>query len=322
MNAIAMERTPATQAPVTDKPTILFVDDEERILRSLRMMFAQQYNVRITTSGREALDMLRRERIHALISDQRMPIMLGVDLLRQAREVSPNTMRLLLTGYSDMEAVMGSINEGEIFRYISKPWNPADIRTTIGSAVEIAIGLESAVTGAAGADDGAAAERILVIDADPEVAGQIKSLLDEHSPGRHKIEWAPDVESVFRILERTEIALVISDVRLGDADVSELLKLLKRHNPHVVTLVLTHYQDSATLVGLINQAQIHRFLLKPIRRNLTLRGIESGLERYRACKAAPQLAQRHKVDASPAPADTPAARRIVDFFKAFGRKAN
>jgi DNA-binding NtrC family response regulator len=275
------------------------VDDEERILRSLRLMFAQQYNVRITTSGREALDMLR-----------------------QAREVSPNTMRLLLTGYSDMEAVMGSINEGEIFRYISKPWNPADIRTTIGSVVEIAIGLDSAATDAAGADEGAATERILVIDADPEVASQIKSLLDEQWPGRHKVEWASDVESVFRILERTEVALVISDVRLGDTDVSELLKSLKRHNPHVVALVLTHYQDSATLVGLINQAQIHRFLLKPVRRNLTLRGIESGLERYRTCKAAPQLAQRHQVEASSSPADTPVARRILDFFKDFGRKAN
>jgi response regulator RpfG family c-di-GMP phosphodiesterase len=302
------------------KATLLFVDDEERILRSLRMLFAQQYDVRVTTSGFEALDILRRERIHALVSDQRMPIMPGVELLRQAREVSPNTMRLLLTGYSDLEAVTGSINEGEIFRYISKPWNPNEIRATIGNAVDIAMNLESVALPAASADG--IAERILMIDDDPDTASQIKSLLDEQITGRHVVEWAADVDGVLRILERQEIALVISEVRLGGEDITELVKSLKQHQPHIITLALTTYQDSATMVGLINQAQIHRFLLKPVRRNLTWRGIESGLQRHHALKAAPQLGSRHQVEKPKAPASTPTARRILGFFSNFGKKPN
>jgi response regulator RpfG family c-di-GMP phosphodiesterase len=125
---------PATEST---KPTLLFVDDEERILRSLRMLFAANYRVLVTTSGHEALEILKREKVHALISDQRMPVMAGVDLLRQAREIAPNTMRLLLTGYSDIEAIIGSINDGEVFRYISKPWNADDIRGIVGEAAGI-----------------------------------------------------------------------------------------------------------------------------------------------------------------------------------------
>jgi response regulator RpfG family c-di-GMP phosphodiesterase len=129
---------PATEST---KPTLLFVDDEERILRSLRMLFAANYRVLVTTSGHEALEILRREKVHALISDQRMPVMAGVDLLRQAREIAPNTMRLLLTGYSDIEAIIGSINDGEVFRYISKPERGRHPRI-VGEAAGIAMSLE------------------------------------------------------------------------------------------------------------------------------------------------------------------------------------
>lgn len=112
---------------MNEKPTLMFVDDEERILRSLKMMFRNKYEVLTTTTGQEALQMMRQIKVHVLVSDQRMPAMLGVELLRQAKTVSPKTIRMLLTGYADKEAVIGSINEGEIFRYISKPWKSDDI---------------------------------------------------------------------------------------------------------------------------------------------------------------------------------------------------
>ena len=124
------------------RPTVLFVDDEERILRSLRMLFHKDYEVKTTTDGHEALAMVRGTKVHVLVSDQRMPIMPGVELLRLVKEASPNTMRLLLTGYSDLEAIVGSINEGEIFRYIAKPWSTEEIKGTVAKAAEIALSLE------------------------------------------------------------------------------------------------------------------------------------------------------------------------------------
>ncbi len=307
---------PSRPAPVADanKPTVLFVDDEERILRSLRLTFARQYRIHTTTSGLDALDILRRERVHALVCDQRMPILPGVEVLRRAREISPKTVRLLLTGYSDLDAVAGSINEGEIFRYLSKPWNPDEIRQTIGKAVEVALELDTieapAVTMAAPTVD-----RLLVIDEDPQVASQIRTLVNTQAPGRIEVEWAGSVEAVLDILGKRDVAVVVTDVRLGREDLTPLIKSLKRHQPDIITIVLTHYQDSATLVGLVNQAQIHRYLLKPLRSQLTWRGIDSGLQRHHALKATPRLAVGHQVEASNEADDTPGARRLLGFFR-------
>ena len=122
-----------------EKPAILFVDDEQRVLRSLKVLFSPMYKVYTTTNGYEALKLLKTENIEVLVSDQRMPEMMGTELLRLAKEASPDTMRLLLTGYSDLTAIVGSINEGEIFRYINKPWNNKEIKETIASAMEASL---------------------------------------------------------------------------------------------------------------------------------------------------------------------------------------
>ncbi len=125
-----------------NKAKILLVDDEERILRTLGMLLKMQYQVFATTDGFEALQILKREKIHLIVSDQRMPVMTGTQLLRQARTLSPNTMRILLTGYADVDAAVDAVNEGEIFRYINKPWGPKELRDVIADAVEIARRLE------------------------------------------------------------------------------------------------------------------------------------------------------------------------------------
>ncbi|MEZ5615732.1 MAG: response regulator [Rhodocyclaceae bacterium] len=308
------------------KPTILFVDDEERILRSLRMMFATHYKVHVTTSGQVALDILRREKVHALISDQRMPIMAGVDLLRQARDISPNTMRMLLTGYSDMDAVCGSINEGEIFRFINKPWNPDGIRATVQSAVSIAMQLEgraepvladNPIVAKAEANIG----RILVIDDDQGSATEIKGILDGHLSDRHQVEWVATVDQALRALKQGDVSLVISEVSLGGDDITQLLKSLKTRFPQIIALVLTTHRDSKVLVDLINQAQIHRVLLKPLRHALAWRSIESGLQRHRTRNAAPALADRYSVEAAPPPPETPLSRQLLGFFRQIGISA-
>ena len=88
------------------KPTLLLVDDEERILRSLAMLFRSSYNVLTTVDANQALEIVARERVHVIVSDQKMPVMRGADLLRLVKERSPNTMRILLTGYSELESVV------------------------------------------------------------------------------------------------------------------------------------------------------------------------------------------------------------------------
>ena len=117
---------------------ILFVDDEERILRSLAMQFRRHYEVLTESDPWRALERLKTERIQVLVSDQRMPQMSGAELLAQARERYPETLRILLTGYSDLDAAVDALNDGGIFRYLTKPWNPQEMAFTLRQAAEIA----------------------------------------------------------------------------------------------------------------------------------------------------------------------------------------
>src|SRR6185436_12484517 len=129
---------------VVRRPAVLFVDDEERVLNALGYLFRDSYEIETATSGAAALERLKARRFHVLVSDQRMPEMPGVELLRQAKGAAPGAVRLLLTGYSDLAAIVGSVNDGEVFRFVSKPWQEEDLRATLGEAVDVAIALEAA----------------------------------------------------------------------------------------------------------------------------------------------------------------------------------
>lgn len=117
---------------------MLFVDDEQRVLNSMRALFRREYEVFVTTSGAEAIEIMRQNEIEVIIADQRMPEMTGVEVLGACKDVSPNTVRILLTGYADLDAIEGSINIGEVFRFLSKPCPPSHLKETIRLAIDIA----------------------------------------------------------------------------------------------------------------------------------------------------------------------------------------
>lgn len=116
---------------------VLFVDDEENILKSLRRLFADEGVEALTfSSSAEALDALRKEEdVGVIVSDQRMPGTTGVQFLEQARAVRPDAVRVLLTGYADVEAVIGAINRGGAYRYITKPWREDELVQTVKEGV-------------------------------------------------------------------------------------------------------------------------------------------------------------------------------------------
>ena len=101
-----------------DKATLMFVDDEKHILNAMKWLFRKDYNLIFANSGEEAVELLKSSPVDVLISDQKMPGMRGTEVLKAARELCPQTIRLLLTGYSDYNAVISSINDGEVFRFI------------------------------------------------------------------------------------------------------------------------------------------------------------------------------------------------------------
>ncbi|HXK59404.1 MAG TPA: sigma-54 dependent transcriptional regulator, partial [Acidobacteriota bacterium] len=115
---------------------ILIVDDEQANLQKLKRTFQADYAVREAKNGDEALAILREHPIVAIITDQRMPGMSGVNLLRQAREVRPDTVRIILTGYTDVEYLMDAINQGQVHRYITKPWEPVALKEALRQEIE------------------------------------------------------------------------------------------------------------------------------------------------------------------------------------------
>ena len=122
----------------SDKAKVLFVDDEPRVLNSMRVMFRRDFELFLAPGGEEALAILRDHDIDVIVSDHRMPTMTGVELLSAARTQSPRSLRILLTGYADLDAVEGSINSGEVFRFLTKPCPPDELRNSVLLAARIA----------------------------------------------------------------------------------------------------------------------------------------------------------------------------------------
>ena len=119
------------------KPTILLVDDEESILNSLRRLLrGQPFDVVLAGSGAQALEIMAAQPIDLVMSDARMPGMDGAQLLAEVHRLYPATSRILLSGYADLPTIIKAINEGQIHRYIGKPWNDDELKLILQQALE------------------------------------------------------------------------------------------------------------------------------------------------------------------------------------------
>lgn len=120
-----------------DRPCLLVVDDEPEVLHSVQDLLRLDYRVITRSSGAAALDVLRSgEEIQVIMSDQRMPGLSGVEVLREAAAIRPEATRLLFTAYADIRAVIDAINQGHVFRYLAKPWDPNELAAAVRQAVE------------------------------------------------------------------------------------------------------------------------------------------------------------------------------------------
>jgi DNA-binding NtrC family response regulator len=296
-----MEETPI-------KSRVLFVDDEPRILSTMRMLFRGKHEMFFADSGAAALELLKTQTVDVIVSDQRMPGMTGIELLRAAREHNPSAMRILLTGYSDLNAIIGSINEGEIFRFVNKPWSNDDLITTVSRAVTAARASMAAAASAAASGDepaGAApspanAPGVLVLDDDTSVPGQIQTILGPH----FRVFGATTMDQAVQILELDNIGVVISDTRLQDHPVVSLISTLKQHQPELVSMILTERADAGAAIDLINQGQIYRFVTKPILDSQCKIAVTSSLRQHHRLAQNPELHKRYEVEkiAEPPPA--------------------
>jgi signal transduction histidine kinase len=115
---------------------LLIIDDEIEITKALTRQFRKKYNVFSTTSAEEGFRILEEEKIQVVLSDQRMPGMTGVDFFAKIKDKYPYIMRVLLSGYTDSEALIGALNEGQVSRYVTKPWKQEELDSIIKEAFD------------------------------------------------------------------------------------------------------------------------------------------------------------------------------------------
>jgi DNA-binding NtrC family response regulator len=116
---------------------VLYVDDEQNNLNSFRAAFRRYFNIFTAQSAKEGRKILDTEEIGVIITDQRMPVTTGIEFLESILPVYPDTIRILLTGFSDINAVMGAINRGQVYKYLVKPWQDDELKMYIQNALEI-----------------------------------------------------------------------------------------------------------------------------------------------------------------------------------------
>lgn len=308
------------------KYSVLFVDDEKRILTALRSIFRREYDVYIATSGQEALDILAHQTINVIVSDQRMPNMLGNELLAKVHKLYPNTMRLLLTGFMDKEAIIKTINEGEIYRFINKPWRNDEIHSTIAEAAlasefEINIPAKSTEKEQAGnnkntkkiggknVDNG-----ILMMGNNQVLRNQIRRLCRQHSIniyGTQSITQAVGVVSA-----RPAIGVTIIELPVNSDEAMQTISLLKEKRPELISIVLTDETDAETAVELINSGQVFRYLAKPLNTDKLEKVLEQAFIRHNILKTNTNLQQRFKTKRS----SRTLSSSLKELFSSFGFK--
>lgn len=297
------------------KARILFVDDEERILTALKSIFRQHYHVFTTVDGRQGLDFLKKHPVEVVVSDQRMPEMLGVELLREAKQIAPQTVRILLTGYSDLAAIVGSVNEGEIYRFISKPWDSGEIQRIVAEATTIAFALADMPVKPAELPQ-KLDEAILVVDDNESV---FRATREFFSP-TCSVRYAKTLKDAVRVMQEQAVAVILADVETGQQDNTLMLKLLKQEFPQILTIVMTRKSDSELVIDLINQAQIFRFLNRPVNLKLLQAHVQAALARYVSFKQQPALLSQHKVEAVEEVRGSAPGQTILSMLKTIGSR--
>jgi len=323
----------AVAMPANDaRPQILFVDDEQRVLNSMRIMFRREYGLHLAASGSEALDIVQRMPIDVIVADHRMPLMTGVEVLTHVRQSSPRTVRILLTGYADLDAVEGSINEGEVFRFLTKPCPPDQLRETIALAARIARKAEApgraessrrpesvpqleaapspapaaAVARAAPTNDvqepaeqaTASRERlaqglgIIVFSSDEEVV----TVVQQSVRGRLPVYRATNIVQVIKALTEHRPGVLLTDISDDKATIQAMTSRLKEHLPELVTIAISPHRDVLDMVWLINHGQIFRFLRKPLSSGRCAISLQAALKHHRMLLKNPELVERHQVD--------------------------
>ncbi|HBD04797.1 MAG TPA: two-component system response regulator, partial [Psychrobacter sp.] len=301
------------------KPKIAFIDDEPRILRSLKMHFRQSHDVFTTTDATELMKYVSEHDVQVVISDQRMPDKQGTEVLRDIKEASPNTIRILLTGYADLNAVIDSVNDGEIYRYITKPWQNDELKKIVNKATEIAQQTQDITQNMKQGDESqsfmnASSKRnILVLDDDESIYQEIKNQFKS----TYTVSWASNLEQAAKLLQKKKFGVTITDATLNEENITPIVYALKNIQPDLMVLMLTEFKDAHMVIDLINKGQVYRCLPRPTNFSIMSISLDRAFEHHERLVQQPILATRHHVEEVPEAETFNFSERLKGFFAKF-----
>jgi len=303
------------------KYNVLFVDDERRILTALRSIFRREYNVFTADGGAEALEILKDQPIDVVVSDQRMPNMLGNELLATVHQKYPQTMRVLLTGFMDKEAIIDTINQGQIYRFVNKPWKNEDIREIIAeAALASELELDNIDETEATAEKSSSSPEtsnaqvktentakeektkpskvlhpsVMLVDDNESTIANLKTFCSKQGS---KLYVTHDINRAVSSLKKHEdIGVFVMKLPIDSAESLQTISLLKQYRPEIITTVLAAQTDAETIVELINTGQVFRYLSEPCDPLLLEMTIEQSFKHHSLLKKKAKLQQRVKVD--------------------------
>ena len=303
------------------KPNLAFIDDEPRILRSLKMHFRQSHDVFITTDASELMKYVSEHDVQVVISDQRMPDKQGTEVLRDIKAASPNTLRILLTGYADLNAVIDSVNEGEIYRYITKPWQNDELKQIVNKATEIAQQTQEITQNTMQGNDTqqvsggstGSNRNILVLDDDESVYQQIKS----HFKSAYTVSWASNLEQAAKLLQKKRFGVTITDSTLNKENITPIVYALKNIQPDLMVLMLTEFKDAHMVIDLINKGQVYRCLPRPTNFSIMSISLDRAFDHHERLLEQSILAARHHVEEVTESEALNFSERLKGFFAKF-----
>lgn len=320
-------------------PNILLVDDEPLILNSLTRLLEDDYTVHTAENGVRALMILQTVAVQVIVSDQRMPAMLGHELLTKAKTLSPHTVRILLTGYSDLEATVSSVNEAEIFRYITKPWQADKLLETLALACKVATRLAASpaplpvakLQSADPFDVPIQKLNLLVISSRTESMRTMKAMFVRE----HVLHAATTTESAFMVLRAWPVAVMIiessnhnshppntytpgtshSNSNNGEIiDEVDFLSVVRNVYPDVMPILISDNKDAAVAIRLANEGRVFRYISRPFGPEALRNAVRDAASLHDLYIQRPNLnAQRHDADISGAGAEAAAKLKASSF---------
>lgn len=227
-------------------------------------------------------------------------------------------LRILLTGYADLNAVMDSVNEGEIYRYITKPWQNDELKKIVNKATEIAQQTQEITQNTMENDatqncvnSGTVSNRnILVLDDDESVYQQIKS----HFKSAYTVSWASNLEQAAKLLQKKRFGVTITDSTLNKENITPIVYALKNIQPD---LMLTEFKDAHMVIDLINKGQVYRCLPRPTNFSIMSISLDRAFDHHERLVQQPILAARHHVEEVPESEAFNFSEKLKGFFAKF-----